>query len=69
MNWDSIKSILKLSIPLIISQLGLFFVQLSDTVMVGQIGSRDLAAISFGGNVYFFILFIWNWHRKCRRYP
>jgi len=35
--------------------LGLFFVQLSDTVMVGQIGSRDLAAISFGGNVYFFI--------------
>lgn len=55
MNWDSIKSILKLSIPLIVSQLGLFFVQLSDTVMVGQIGSRDLAAISFGGNVYFFI--------------
>lgn len=69
MNWDSIKSILKLSIPLIISQLGLFFVQLSDTVMVGQIGSRDLAAISFGGNVYFFCLYIWNWHRKCRRYP
>ena len=33
----------------------LVFVQLSDTVMVGQIGSRDLAAISFGGNVYFFI--------------
>lgn len=33
----------------------MFFVQLSDTVMVGQIGSRDLAAISFGGNVYFFI--------------
>ena len=46
MNWDSIKSILKLSITLIISQLGLFFVQLSDTVMVGQIGSRDLAAKS-----------------------
>ena len=46
MNLDSIKSILKLSIPLIISQLGLFFVQLSDTVMVGQIGSRDLAAKS-----------------------
>ena len=64
MNWDSIKSILKLSIPLIISQLGLFFVQLSDTVMVGQIGSRDLAAISFGGNVYFFYLYIWNWHHK-----
>lgn len=38
--------LLKLSIPLITSQLGLFFVQLSDTVMVGQIGSRDLAAIS-----------------------
>ena len=59
MNWDSIKSILKLSIPLITSQLGLFFVQLSDTVMVGQIGSRDLAAISFGGNVYFFIYIFW----------
>lgn len=36
MNWDSIKSILKLSIPLIISQLGLFFVQLSDTVMIAE---------------------------------
>ena len=55
MNWDSIKSILKLSIPLIISQLGLFFVQLSDTVMVGQIGSRDLAAIFLVGMFIFFI--------------
>ena len=47
-----------ISIPLIISQLGLFFVQLSDTVMVGQIGSRDLAAISFGGNVYFLFIYL-----------
>ena len=47
----------------------LVFVQLSDTVMVGQIGSPDLAAISFGGNVRSFYLYIWNWHRKCRRYP
>ena len=33
----------------------LVFCPTSDTVMVGQIGSRDLAAISFGENVYFFI--------------
>ena len=37
-----------------------FFVQLSDTVMVGQIGSRDLAAISFGGNVHFFFIYIFG---------
>ena len=60
MNWDSIKSILKLSIPLIISQLGLFFVQLSDTVMVGQIGSRDLAAISFLWECLFFFIYIFG---------
>lgn len=63
------KVYIKIINSLIISQLGLFFVQLSDSVMVGQIGSRDLAAISFGGNVFFFYLYIWNWHRKCRRYP
>ena len=36
----------------------LFFVQLSDTVMVGQIGSRNLAAISFGGNVFFLFIYL-----------
>ena len=58
MNWDSIKSILKLSIPLIISQLGLFFVQLSDTVMVGQIGSRDLATFFLVGMFIFLFIYL-----------
>ena len=44
-------SILKLSLPIVISQLGYILVQFADNVMVGQYGGDDplpLAAVSFG---------------------
>lgn len=49
------QEIIRLSSPIIISQLGLFVVQLVDTFMVGNLGSKELAAVAFGSNVYFFI--------------
>ncbi len=49
------KEIIKLSLPIIISQIGLFAVQLVDTLMVGNLGAIDLAATAFGSNIYFFI--------------
>ena len=43
---------LKLAYPVIISLLGHTFVQLMDNVMVGQLGTADLAAVSLGNNYY-----------------
>lgn len=51
---------LKLALPVILTQLGQIFTQFVDNVMVGRYGGDDpvpLAAVSFGG-VVFFILFI-----------
>lgn len=47
--------IIQLSFPIIISQIGLFIVQLVDTLMVGRLGAKELAAVAFGSNIYFFI--------------
>ena len=44
-------SILKLALPIVVSQLGYILVQFADNVMVGQYGGNDplpLAAVSFG---------------------
>lgn len=55
MYWSACKELIKLSVPLIVSQVGLFIVQLTDTLMVGSVSATDLAAVAFGSNVYFFI--------------
>lgn len=44
---------LKLAIPVMLAQLGQGTVQLADTIMVGQLGKVDLAAVSFGGAAFF----------------
>ncbi len=47
---------LRLAIPVALSQLGQIIVQIVDNAMVGQYGGGDptpLAAVSFGGGVYF----------------
>lgn len=49
--------ILKLALPVILSQAGQTLVQLVDNAMVGQLGALPLASVSFGGAV-FFMLFI-----------
>ncbi|GHV00602.1 MATE family efflux transporter [Bacteroidia bacterium] len=43
--------------PIILSHVGQMTVQLADNIMVGRLGALPLAAVSFGGAV-FFILFI-----------
>ena len=43
---------LKLAYPVILSLLGHTFVQLVDNIMVGQLGSKELAAVSLG-NIFF----------------
>lgn len=50
------SAILKLALPIVISQLGHVFVQFADNVMVGQYGGNDplpLAAVSFGVSISF----------------
>ncbi|MBE6211492.1 MAG: MATE family efflux transporter [Rikenellaceae bacterium] len=50
------SAILKLALPIVISQLGHIFVQFADNVMVGQYGGDDplpLAAVSFGVSMSF----------------
>ena len=48
---------LRLAAPVMLSQIGVAAVQLIDNAMVGQLGALPLAAVSFGGTV-FFIVFI-----------
>ena len=43
---------LKLSIPVITALLGHTFVQLVDNIMVGQLGTASLAAISLGNSFF-----------------
>lgn len=49
------NQILKLAYPIVLSQIGSFIVQLSDTIMVGSIGPTQIAAVAFAGNIYFFL--------------
>lgn len=51
------KETLKLSAPVMLSQVGVIMVQLFDNAMVGKLGALPLAAVAFGGTV-FFIVFI-----------
>lgn len=46
---------LRLAAPVILSQTGIAAVQLFDNGMVGQLGSLPLAAVSFGGTVFFMV--------------
>ena len=51
--------ILRLALPVVLSQLGQVIVQFADNAMGGQLGVLPLAAVSFGSSV-FFILFIFG---------
>lgn len=54
---EQYKHNLRLAAPVMLSQLGVVMVQLFDNAMVGKLGALPLAAVSFGGTV-FFIVFI-----------
>lgn len=52
------KQNLKLAAPVMISQVGVVAVQLFDNAMVGRLGALPLAAVSFGGTVFFMIFIL-----------
>ena len=52
---DQYKKSLRLAAPVMLSQVGVASVQLFDNAMVGQLGALPLAAVSFGGTVFFLI--------------
>lgn len=57
---EQYKSILQLTWPVVLTQMGQVLTQFADNIMVGRYGGEDplpLAAVAFGGSV-FFILFI-----------
>lgn len=47
------KQILKLSYPIVIGQLGIVMMGVADVIMIGRLGSSELAASSFANAVYF----------------
>lgn len=49
------KKIVKLAIPVILSQVGVLAVQIFDNAMVGYLGALPLAAVAFGGTAFFII--------------
>lgn len=53
------SALLRLALPVVLSQLGQVVVQFADNAMVGRLGALPLAAVSFGSGV-FFILFIFG---------
>ena len=57
---EQYKANLRLALPVVLTQLGQILTQVADNLMVGRYGGSDptpLAAVSFGGAV-FFILFV-----------
>lgn len=49
--------IIRLSIPLIIGQLGVIVQQFADTAMVGHYGTAELSAAGFVGTVFNMVIF------------
>ena len=47
----------KLSIPLILTQLGQMIVAVADSAMVGQVGAKYLASAAFANNIFVLIMF------------
>ncbi len=57
---EQYRANLRLAFPVVLTQVGQILTQVADNLMVGRYGGEDstpLAAVSFGGSV-FFILFI-----------
>lgn len=50
------RSLLKLAVPLVLTQAGQMTVQLIDNAMVGHVGTAELAAASFANSIYIVIM-------------
>ena len=51
-------NILQLAFPLMLSQAGQVMVQLADSVMVGHVGTPELAAASFASNLFYLVMML-----------
>lgn len=49
---DEYKSLVKLGLPVVVTQLGIIVVNFADTIMVGQYGTAELAAAAFVNNLF-----------------
>lgn len=47
------KNNLRIALPIVLTQLGGAFVSLADNIMVGHVGTTELAAVSFSSSIYF----------------
>jgi multidrug resistance protein, MATE family len=54
--WPYYSRLLKLAIPLVLTQAGQMSVQLIDNAMVGRFGTAELAAASFANSIYVVIM-------------
>ena len=50
------KRLIKLAVPLVLTQAGQMVVQLVDNAMVGRVGTTELAAASFANSIYVVIM-------------
>ncbi|MBT8335764.1 MAG: hypothetical protein KJO11_04105, partial [Gemmatimonadetes bacterium] len=48
-----LRELIDLAVPVAVAQVGMMFMGVVDSIMVGRVSPRDLAAVSLG-NVYFF---------------
>jgi len=51
-SWKEYKALLRLGLPVLVTELGVIVVGFADTMMVGAYGTRELAAASFVNNFY-----------------
>ena len=54
---SELNHLYKLSIPLILTQLGQMIVVVADSAMVGQVGAKYLASAAFANNIFVLIMF------------
>lgn len=58
---NSYSALIKLAFPAIISMMSVTFMGMADTIMVGRLGSTELAAVGMGGMLVFTLLsFMWG---------
>lgn len=55
------KNNLRIALPIVLTQLGGAFVSLADNIMVGHVGTTELAAVSFSSSIYFFRTCFGHW--------
>lgn len=54
--FSSGRSIIRLSVPIILAQMGNVLLGLTDTIMLGQYGKAELAAVGFANQIFFLIV-------------